>query len=169
MAAEMSPGGVIYKNGPGGNMLPTQPQILQESQANANARLNAGSDSFKREMAKQYGGAGAAAQAAVGQASDDATSVAKENYNARMAEASVRAQLHSSYMDVMWGQFRMNQKADRWGQIGAALGAAGMIGASLFGGPVAHPEMAGGAGALQGLAAGSRKGGGVAAGTAVEE
>lgn len=133
MPYDFSPGHVDYT---GFNMLPSAPVQIQQGTARADATLQAGSDSFKRQLAKQYGGqqGTAEAQASMGQASDAATDAAKTNFNAKMAEAQTRAQLHSSYMDLMWKRFQMDNKADRWGRTGAALGAVGMIGAGLFGG-----------------------------------
>lgn len=153
MPYDFSPGHTDFN---GTNMLPDLPTQIKQGDAQNTARLKAGNDSFKAQMQKQYGAMQGSQPAldAMGGAADQATAVAKENFNAKMAEAQTRATLHSSYMDLMWKQFQMNKKADRWGTAGAALGAAGMIGSSLFGGPVKHPEAGGGADKLTQLTSG---------------
>lgn len=156
MPYDFSPGHVDYN---GFNMLPDAPTMLRQGNTRADATLKAGNESFARELAKRYGGQAGTqeAQASMVQAADSSSAVAKENFNAKMAEAQVRAQLHSSYMDLMWKRFQLDNKSDRWGKAGAALGAVGMIGAGLFGGgPAMAPPAGGGAGpgALAGMSGG---------------
>lgn len=156
MPYDLSPGHVDYT---GFNMLPSAPAMLQQGNARVDASLKAGNESFAQQLAKRYGGQQGTqeAQASMVQAGDAASQAAKTNFDSKMAEAQVRAQLHSSYLDIMWKRFQMDNKADRWGRTGAALGSAGMIGAGLFGGgpAVAPPGTGGaGAGAMAGVEAG---------------
>lgn len=122
-------------------MLPNQNTILAQGQGAGTDAMAANAQTQKLQMSKYmsaYGVDSPSVQAAVGQGIDNGSAVATQNFQARMAEANVRSQIHQTYMAHMWNQFNFQKKKDMFGLIGAGLGAVGLAGTIL-----AHPDTPG--------------------------
>lgn len=110
--------------------------LVSQGTAAGNAAIDADAKTNSLMLQKMGGGAGLInAGGYYAQATSDIqneANVVKENFAARMREESIRAQLHQSYMDIMWRNLGYQQKAMKNQEIGAMLGVAGsFIGSAL--------------------------------------
>ena len=123
------------------NMLPEQDTILAQSKAVGQATLQQNQQSQGIQLSKYasaYGINQPGVMAAAQQGIQNGTDVASQNFQARMYEATIRSQIHQSYMGNLWNQFKFQKKRDKFGMIGAGLGAVGLAGVTL-----AHPDTPG--------------------------